>query len=217
MKSVIQEIEESKIIIIVRGVKIEKLLPLADALINGGIKLMEITYTAHDESSDKETAETIRKLAEYTDGRMYIGAGTVTRKNQIDLTLAAGGKFIISPDTDPEIISYTKEVGLVSIPGALTPSEITAAHRSGADFVKLFPANQMGASYLRAIKAPLSHVKILAVGSMDERTIPEYLAAGASGFGIGTKFGNPEYLRDSNFDAITDVAKEYVRKARGEQ
>ena len=216
MNSVIQTIDESKVIIIVRGVKLEKLLPLADALIAGGVKLMEITYTAHDESSDEETAATIRQLAEYTKGRMFVGAGTVTRKRQIDLTREAGGKFIISPDTDPEIIAYTKESGLVSIPGALTPSEITAAHRAGADFVKLFPANQMGASYLRAIKAPLSHVKILAVGSMDERTIPEYLAAGAHGFGIGTKFGNPEYLRDGNFEAITEAARQYILKARGE-
>ena len=215
MKSVREEILDSKVIIIVRGVELARLLLLADALIEGGVKLMEITYAAHDESSDERIAADIKALNEYTEGRMYIGAGTVTRERQVELTRNAGGKFIISPDTAPEIIAATKKAGLISIPGALTPSEITAAHRLGADFVKLFPANQMGPSYLKAIKAPLSHISLLAVGGVNENTIPDYLAAGASGFGIGTTFGNPEYLKCGRFDKITDAARMYVEAARG--
>ena len=215
MKSVKEEILDGKVIIIVRGVGREKLLSLSDALIEGGITLMEITYTAHDESSDERIADDIRALTEHTAGRMYIGAGTVTRERQVELTLKAGGKFIISPDTDPSIIRATKDSGLISIPGALTPSEITAAYRYGADFVKLFPANQMGPSYLKAIKAPLSHIPILAVGGVNENTIPDYLAAGATGFGIGTNFGDPEYLKCGRFDKITEAARKYVEAARG--
>ena len=212
---VIEKIESTKVIIIVRGVSLEVLLPLADALYDGGVRLMEITYSAHGEPTDEEVAANLRELVNHTKGRMIIGSGTVTRKSQIDLTCAAGASFIVSPDTNPEIISYTKQKGLVSIPGALTPSEITLAKRSGADYVKLFPANAMGASYLKAIKAPLSDVKILAVGGVDEKTIPEYLSAGASGFGIGTKFGNPALLREGKFAEITEVARTYVEMAGG--
>ena len=176
---------------------------------------MEITYTADKEERDEITAENIRALTERMAGKMYIGAGTVTRKRQIDLTKAAGGKFIISPDTDPEIISYTKEMGLISIPGALTPSEITAAHRYGADFVKLFPANLHGPSYVKTITAPISHVKLLAVGGVDETTMESYAKAGISGFGIGTKFGDPELLKNGEFDKITEVTKGYVAVAKG--
>ena len=133
MENVIKEIINEKIIVIVRGVKRQLLLELADALYDGGIRLMEITYTADKPENDVETAETIRALAEKMNGKMYIGAGTVTRNVQVELTKKAGGMFIISPDTNPELVAYTKKLGLVSIPGALTPSEISLAHRSGAD------------------------------------------------------------------------------------
>ena len=215
MLNTIKEINENKVIIIVRGLGLSKLLPLSDALYEGGVRLMEITYNASDESTDKETAADIEALVKHTEGRMLIGAGTVIRKSQVDLTLAAGGKFIISPDTNPDIIAYTKSKELVSIPGAFTPSEITAAHRAGADFVKLFPINALGPDYLKAIKAPLSHIPIIAVGSVDERNIPDYLAAGASGFGIGTKFGNPKYLAEGNFKKVTEAARAYVTASRG--
>ena len=213
-EEIIQKILEEKIIIIVRGLEGEALMQLAEALCEGGIRFMEITYAADKEETDEAVAQTIRTLSERMDGRMYIGAGTVIRKNQVDLTKAAGGKFIISPDADPEIIAHTKQCGLVSIPGALTPGEITAAHRAGADFVKLFPANLHGPSYVKTIKAPLSHIRLLAVGSVDETTMEAYAEAGACGFGIGTKFGDPNLLKNRDFAAITEVAKGYVAIAK---
>ena len=213
MSNVMEELNKSRIIVIVRGADIDTLIPLADALIEGGVRMMEITYNASDETSDKTVAENILALASHTGGRMLIGAGTVTRPGQVDLTLAAGGKFIISPDTNPYVIDRTKALGLTSIPGALTPTEIATAHRLGADVVKLFPINVMGAGYLAAIKAPLSHIPIIAVGSVTEENIPEYLKAGAAGFGIGTKFGDPSLLRDKRFDKITEVARRYTKVA----
>lgn len=209
-KDVISAIADEKIIIIVRGVTGEKLTDLATALYEGGIRLMEITYAADKPETDLMIADNIASLAEMMKGKMYIGAGTVTRREQVELTRRAGGKFIISPDTAPEIISCTKAAGLVSIPGALTPTEITMAHRCGADFVKLFPANLHGPEYVKALKAPLSHVKLLAVGGVDETNIPSYAAAGVDGFGIGTKFGDPQLLKTGNYTAITSVVKKYV-------
>ena len=210
MNKLIETIEKEKLIVIVRGVDRETLLPLADALYEGGIRLMEITYPADREDLDEYTAETIGILARHTEGRITVGAGTVIRPRQVELTKAAGGKFIISPDTNPDIIKYTKELGLVSIPGALTPSEATLAHRSGADFVKLFPISNLGTEYVKAVKAPLSHVKLLAVGGIHDKNMAEYLGAGVSGFGVGSGFTDGRLISEGRFDEICELARKYV-------
>ena len=203
MKQTIEQILENKIIMIVRGVPTEQLVELAEAMYRGGIRLMECTYDASGKTPDEETARGIALLVKHFEGRMLIGAGTVLKKSQIALTRAAGGKFIISPDTNPEIIEETKAQGLVSIPGALTPSEATAAHRAGADFVKLFPVSQMGgAPYVKALCAPLSHIRFLAVGGVKTETMAEFVRCGASGFGVGLTAEDKDALKRGAFDEI---------------
>lgn len=211
---IIKSVEENKIVAIVRGIKREDLLPLAEALYEGGIRLMEITYSADGSISDEETADRIKMLAGHFEGRMFIGAGTVLTEKQVELTKKAGGTFIISPDTYENVIKKTRELGMVSMPGALTPSEIQAAHRYGADFVKVFPMTAMGADYLKAVKAPLSHIKMLAVGGVNLDTMKEYLKAGASGFGMGSNFIDKKLIAEGRFDMITDLAKKYVEAAK---
>lgn len=211
---IIKSVEENKIVAIVRGIKREDLLPLAEALYEGGIRLMEITYSADGSISDEETADRIKMLAGHFEGRMFIGAGTVLTEKQVELTKKAGGTFIISPDTYENVIKKTRELGMVSMPGALTPSEIQAAHRYGADFVKVFPMTAMGADYLKAVKAPLSHIKMLAVGGVNLDTMKDYLKAGASGFGMGSNFIDKKLIAEGRFDMITDLAKKYVEAAK---
>ena len=215
-RDIINAIKERKIIAIVRGVEPKKLVPLAKALYDGGIRLMEITYSADGSVSDEETAAAVGTLANEFDGRMYIGSGTVLTREQVKRTYDVGGRFIISPNTDTEVIKYTKELGMVSIPGALTPSEAEAANRAGADFVKLFPVTSMGTSYVKAIAAPLSHIKFLAVGGITPENIGEYLDIGVCGFGIGSNIINKEYIAHGNFEKITASAKEYVMAVNGE-
>ena len=143
-EDVIKSIEENKIVVIVRGIDSKKLIPLAEAMYAGGIRLLEITYSANGTVSDDETANNIATLSKHFESRMFIGAGTVLSEKQVQLTKEAGGKFIISPHTNPYVIKKTRELGMVSMPGALTPTEIQAAHCAGADFVKLFPITDMG-------------------------------------------------------------------------
>lgn len=214
---IIKKIEEKKIIVIVRGVEKNKLIPLAEAMYKGGIRFLEITYSADKKVSDEETTENIKMLSEHFGGRMYIGAGTVLTEEQVALTKKAGGQFIISPDTVPEVIRKTKELGMISIPGAVTPSEITTAVKSGADFVKLFPANNLGAAYIKAITAPLCNVKLLAVGGIDENNMQEYLKAGVCGFGIGGNIVKKPLIDAGDFAAIEKLAKKYVLQAGNEQ
>ena len=102
------------------------------------------------------------------------------------IPIAAGGRFIISPDTNVSVIQKTRELGLVSMTGALNPTEIQTAHLAGADFVKLFPVTSLGADYVKAVKAPLSHVKFLAVGGVNTENMSDYLKAGVCGFGLGS-------------------------------
>ncbi len=209
-QDIIKLIDDKKIIVIVRGIKKEYLIPLAQAMYDGGIRLLEITYSANGSVSDEETAESIKILSKHFDGKMVIGAGTVLTEKQVELTKKAGGKFIISPDSYDKVIKKSVELELVSMPGALTPTEIQSAHRLGADYVKLFPITNLGASYLKAVKAPLSHVKFLAVGGVDENNMSEYLKAGVSGFGIGSNIINKKLVENGEFDKITELAKKYV-------
>ena len=214
--SVIRKIKEERLVVIVRGVAKDQLIPFAEAMYAGGVRLMEITFDATGKTPDSETASAIEMLVRHFEGKMLIGAGTVLSAEQVELTAKAGGKFIISPDTDIAVIEKTRELGLVSMPGALTPSECKQAHAHGADFVKLFPIDSLGVSYLRAVSAPLSHIPFIAVGGVTLDNIKDFLAAGAVGFGIGSAIVNKKLIAEGNFAAITDTARAYVNAAKGE-
>ena len=206
----IKQLEESKFIVIVRGVAKDKLITLAQAMYDGGIRFMECTYDSQGLIPDEEIADNIKMLSQHFENKMFIGAGTVLTEKQVLLTKEAGGKFIISPDTNAEIIKITKENGLVSIPGALTPTEIATAKRAGADFIKVFPMDSMGSKYLKDILAPLSYCKLLAVGGITRDNIKEYLNAGASGFGIGSGIVHKPAIESGDFEEITRRAKLYT-------
>lgn len=208
---VIDSIEHNKIIAILRGIADDELLDVAQALYDGGIRVLEITYSANGSVSDEQTAQNIGRLAAHFGDRMLIGAGTVITKKQVLLTQRAGGRFIISPNTDKAIIRESNRRGLVSIPGALTPSEIADADRYGADFVKLFPITNLGAGYVKAVRAPLSHVRLLAVGGVDENNMAEYLAAGVCGFGIGSNITDKNMIAARDWAGIKALAETYTR------
>ena len=210
-EQIINAVNNEKLIVIVRGVAREKLIPMTEAMYKGGVRLLEITYSANGSTPDSETADRIKMLAEHFKGRMFIGAGTVLTEKQVELTAEAGGTFIISPDTNESVIKKTRELGLVSMPGSLTPTEIQTAHRAGADFVKLFPIDAFGKTYIKAVKAPLSHIKMLAVGGVELDNIAEYKEIGVSGFGIGGSIVNQKLIAENRFDEITELAKKYVQ------
>ena len=209
-QQVLNAVKENKIIVIVRGVERDDLLPLATALFEGGIRLLEVTFDAKGVISDAETAQNIELLVKELGDKMFIGAGTVLTKKQVSLTKKAGGSFIISPNVDKSVIKSTKRAGLVSIPGALTPSECQSAVKYGADLVKLFPVTDLGSGYVKAVCAPLSHIKFLAVGGIDQTNISEYLSAGAVGFGIGSNIITKKLIEKGDFEGIENLAKNYV-------
>ena len=201
---------ETKLVAILRGVPSDQLFELLDCLYESGIRLAEITYDATDDIPDEVTASDIGRAATYMEGRMLIGAGTVIRREQVELTKAMGGKFIISPNMDPEIIRYTKELDMISMPGAMTVSEVCDAVNAGADYVKLFPVSVLGPGFVKAILAPLRNAKLVAVSGVTPNNIDEYLRAGCVGAGIGSGFFTPEQVQARRYDLIAQNVQSFV-------
>ena len=206
----IRAVEAEKVIAIVRGAAPEQCLKVAQALYDGGIRLMEVTYNQKDPASWQTTADTISAIAKEFEGRMLVGAGTVTTPELVELTARAGGRFIISPDCNPDVIRRTRELDMVSMPGALTPTEVMQAHHAGADFVKLFPIGNLGVAYAKAVMAPISHVKLMAVGGVNETNVADYLKAGMAGAGIGGNLANKKWIEEDRYDLITETARALV-------
>lgn len=198
---------ENKVITICRKVYGENLLKLAEALFAGGVKLIEVTFDQADPNCIVRTSEAIHDLNEAFGDRMMFGAGTVLTREQVKAAADAGARYIISPNVDEQVIRYTKELGLVSIPGAMTPSEIITAHNLGADIVKLFPAGYLGFRYIKDILAPISHVKLCATGGVNEENWGEYLSYGFAGAGISGRLCDKKCIENGDFAEITRRAK----------
>jgi 2-dehydro-3-deoxyphosphogluconate aldolase/(4S)-4-hydroxy-2-oxoglutarate aldolase len=214
-EQVIQKILDEKVIAIVRGFYGEECLNLAKALNKGGVKLLEVTFDQKSEQERLKTVETVKLLNEQLGGEMMFGTGTVTTVEMVEMSKQCGAKFIISPDTNADVIKASVEMGMVSIPGALTPSEISFAHRCGADFVKVFPASDMGAKYIKNITAPLSHIRMLAVGGVGTENVKDYLAAGAVGAGVASCLFKKEWVKGGEWDRITEAGSEFVSLVKG--
>ena len=209
---VINKILDEKIVVIVRGIDSDKIIPLAEAMYEGGIRALEITYNASNMAENAVVAGNIKKLVDHFGDRMIIGAGTVLTTEQVELTKEAGGAFIISPNVNKKVIERTCELDMVSIPGALTPTESVDAYEAGADFVKLFPITNLGSGYVKAMKAPLSHIRFLGVGGIDENNMEEYMKAGVCGFGIGSNIVNKKLIEAGDFKAITELARVFTSR-----
>lgn len=212
-QQIIQRVLDKKIVVIVRGVYGEDCLKLAEALCAGGIELMEVTFDQSSTENQQKTVDTIRLINEKLAGKVVMGAGTVTSLEMLDAAYKAGAKFIVSPDMNPEVIAKTAELGLVSMPGAMTPTEILTAYRAGADFVKIFPVANLGAAYVKAVRGPLNQIPLLAVGGVNEKNVGDFIKAGAVGAGVGGNLVNKEWIAAGEFDKITALAKEFIQNA----
>ena len=211
--AIIQKVLDKKIVAIVRGVYGQEAVNLAKALYAGGIELLEVTFDQSKPENLNRTSDTVRLLCQELGDKMHFGAGTVTTLEMLNLAKEAGATFIVSPDFNPEIIKATVEAGLVSMPGAMTPTEILTAYRAGADFVKVFPTSTLGAAYIKGVRGPLNHIRLLAVGGVNEKNIAEFLAAGCVGAGIGGNLVNKTWIANGEWDKITALAREYVANA----
>lgn len=212
-QTVIETVEASKIVTIARRIPEEKLLPAAEALVKGGIRLLEVTFDQASPNCLTETPSSIRRLRSTFGEDLCIGAGTVITLDQVRAAKDAGAQFIVSPNTNPAIISLAKELGMVTFPGALTPTEILTAYEAGADYVKIFPAETLGLAYIKSIMAPISHVPLVAVGGVNEDNIADFLALGLKGVGIGSNILKKSYIEEENYAGLAELAHRYAAAA----
>lgn len=215
MNSTAARLTEGRIIAIVRGVASEDMLPLVRALEAGGVRAIEVTFDQRAPESWPDTLRAIRAIADEFNGRVLPGAGTVLTPEQVRMAHDAGATYIISPDVDEAVIAQTRALGMASLPGALTPTEIMRAVRAGCDIVKIFPAGELGAGYIKSIRAPLGHVPMFAVGGVNAANAAEFMRAGVSGLGVGGALTDRALIAGHRFDLIETNARAIVEAARG--
>ena len=212
MLSTIEEIKARKIIAIFRNIPNDKVIETARALLNGGIRLIEVTFNQLDSGSNNESAKSIFELTREFSGQLVIGAGTVMSIQQLQIALDSGAKYIISPHADTFLIKETVKKGAVSIPGAFTPTEIVQAYQEGAHLVKVFPVGCLGVDYINSIRAPISHIPLIAVGGIDESNLGAFLNTGIAGIGIGSNLVQMDLIKQRKFDDLTLLAQRFVQQ-----
>jgi len=182
---------------------------LVEALVAGGITVMEVTMTVPG------AVDLLRDLKKEFGDRLLLGSGTVTDAQQAAATIDAGAEFVVSPSFHPDVVAKTKQLGKLSIPGALTPTEVITAWRAGADYVKIFPCSAVGgAGYLRSLLAPFPELHLIPTGGVTVATAADFLKAGARALGVGADLVNPKAIEEGNPEKVTETARAYMEIVR---
>lgn len=208
---VLAALKKEKLVAILRGVPLNRLEGVVNALIEGGVRVLEFTFDHDDDTCIADTAQKIRRTIELFGDKVLVGCGTALTVEEVEAAHAAGACLVISPNVDADVIRRTKELGMLSMPGALTPTEIVTAYRLGADIVKLFPAGDLGLSYIKSVRAPLKHIPMTAVGGVKPENVKDFLDAGVCGFGVGGQLVLGKAVKNGDDAAITARAREFTQ------
>ena len=196
---------------IFRHIRPEYALRAAQAMYEGGIRIFEITFDPSRPNTEEETGSIITMLREHFGPEVSVGAGTVLTVDFARAAYEAGAEFIVAPNTDPDVIAYTKQKGMVSIPGAYTPTEIMQAWKLGADVVKIFPILPDGEGYLKNVISPLSHIPFMITGGINPNTIEKFLATGATAVAAGATIVTRELVEAGDYDTIRENARRHTQ------
>lgn len=206
------EIERVGLVPVLRAQSAAEGHALVEAMLAGGVTVVEVTMTVPG------AVELLRALKKQHGSQLLLGSGTVTTAAQAAATIEAGAEFVVSPSLHPEVIAKTKELGKVSIPGALTPTEVITAWNAGADYVKVFPCSAVGgASYLRALRAPFPELQLIPTGGVTQQTAADFLKAGARALGVGADLVNAKAIAEGKPEIVMNAARAYmeiIRRAR---
>jgi len=214
MKKVKSKIIDQKIIGIIRGIEENKIIETIEALLDGGITLVEITLNQDSKKKLLESIKLISIVRKKFGNKISLGAGTVITAEQVVRVVDAGAEYIISPNTDIKVIKKTRDLNKISIPGAYTPSEIVTAYDAGADFVKVFPAASLGTGYIKSVRGPLSNIPLLAVGGINTANVSNFIKAGAVGVGVGGSLIDKDVINNEEFDFLKKKAAIFIEKIR---
>lgn len=206
---VIKQIEAGRIVAILRGDFGGREGEIVGVLVEAGITAVEVTLNSPG------ALDSIRRLADGFGARIAVGAGTVLRPDEVERAADVGAGFIVSPNRNANVIETTKRLGLVSLPGCFTPSEIVEALDAGADAVKLFPAQCLGLDFIRAMRGPLPNVRVVPTGGVTPEAGRSYIAAGAWALGVGSELIGKDVMNDKGFESLRRRAANFAEAARG--
>ncbi|MBQ1211093.1 MAG: bifunctional 4-hydroxy-2-oxoglutarate aldolase/2-dehydro-3-deoxy-phosphogluconate aldolase [Clostridia bacterium] len=207
MEAFVKEFLEKKVIVVCRGIAEEEIVNVAQALYDGGISFMEVPFDQKNPDTFAATARKISAVRKALEGKMHVGAGTVITMEQFEIAKAAGAEIIVSPTLEEDVVTATKQAGLISMPGCATPSEITKAYKLGADLIKLFPSSVITLKTIKEISVPLNHIPLVCFGGVTAENIKDVLSAGVVGVGMGSAVLDKKALTDKDYDKITALAK----------
>jgi len=201
-------IKESGIVAILRGIERKKILKATKALLDGGIKCIEVTFNTPG------AEKMIHDIKKEFGSNVLVGAGTVTDEETAEIAHKAGAEFILSPSLHKEVIHYCKENQIISIPGAYTPTEIVMADKWGADIVKFFPAGAVDPKFIKLLSGPLDNIDLMAVGGIDLENVEDYIKNGCIGVGVGGSLVNKKHIENEEYDLTMDLAKAFIEKIK---
>ncbi|WML43154.1 bifunctional 4-hydroxy-2-oxoglutarate aldolase/2-dehydro-3-deoxy-phosphogluconate aldolase [Neobacillus sp. PS3-40] len=200
-----EEIKNRGVVAVIRGASPKTIIPIGEALRKGGLTALEITMETPFALS------TIEAAAKHFDTDMFIGAGTVLDSETARAAIMAGAKFIFSPTVRKETIMMAKRYGVISVPGAFTPTEMVTAYEYGADIIKVFPAGSVGPDYLKAIAGPLPQIPLMPTGGVGLHNAREYIKAGAIAIGVGSTLVDTNCeMTEEYFSQLTEKAQQFM-------
>ena len=205
---IISLLTDPGIIAVVRAQQAAQVLPLSEALIAGGVRVIEITMTTPN------ALAAIREAREKLGERALIGVGTVLDADTARAAIAAGAEFVVTPICRTELVAIAHAAGCPVMLGAYTPTEAQLAHEAGADFIKIFPADTLGPGYIKALRAPLPHLRIVPTGGVDVQNVADFLKAGCAALGVGSSLVSTKILQEADWPELTRRASAFVAAAR---
>jgi 2-dehydro-3-deoxyphosphogluconate aldolase / (4S)-4-hydroxy-2-oxoglutarate aldolase len=205
---VLREIESSGVVAVIRMQKADQLRAVIDALLEGGVRALELTMTVPG------AIGLIEELAKDLPGEFQLGAGTVLDPETARQVILAGAKYIVAPVLNLDVITLCHRYDVAIMPGCFTPTEILTAWQAGADLIKVFPATALGPSYFKDVRAPLPQVRLMPTGGVTMENAGEWIKAGAVAIGVGSALVDTKAIAAGNFAQITKNAKSLIESVR---
>lgn len=194
---------DSCIVAVIRAESGELLVDVAEALLAGGVDVMEVTFTV------PKAVQVLEKVADKLGSRVLLGAGTVLDTETCRAAFLAGAEFIVSPTVNVQVIEMCRRYSKLIMPGAFTPTEVVTAWQAGADIVKIFPSEITGPKYLKALHGPLPHIRLMPTGGVNLETATDFLKAGACALGVGSSLVDPKLVAAGDLKKIENLARQY--------
>ncbi|WML49186.1 bifunctional 4-hydroxy-2-oxoglutarate aldolase/2-dehydro-3-deoxy-phosphogluconate aldolase [Neobacillus sp. PS3-34] len=206
----IEEIKKRRIVAVIRHAKPDTIIPIAHALYAGGVSALEITMET------PRAIQVIEALRSEFTNEVLVGPELFWMAKQQERPVMSGAQFVFSPTVNKETIQMTKRYGVISVPGAMTPTEILTAYEAGADLIKVFPAHVLGPAYFKAVAGPIPHIPLMPTGGIDVDNIVDYFKAGAVAAGVGsTLVDASREISDENLLRLTNKACLFIDKVQG--